>query len=75
MNILPIVDFWYRQHETIAKLMGTKNRGLKLFINLVHANVPVLKKEWPGHDDLLDDFVNTIDKAFYDTLIEGVEDA
>ena len=75
MNVLPFVGFYYRRREEIDKILGTEHHGLKLFINLVHANFPILKKEWPGHDDLLDDFQKTLDEASYGTLTEGEENA
>jgi hypothetical protein len=75
MNFLPFVGFYYRQRVAIEKIMGTEHRGLKLLINLVHANLPIIKKELPGHDDLLDDFQKTLDEASYGVLTEGVENA
>jgi hypothetical protein len=71
MNLLPFVSFYYRRREEIDNILGTKHRGLKIFINLVHANLPIIKKEWPGHDALLDDFQKTLDDAAYGVLTEG----
>ena len=76
MNVIPFIGFYYRQRTTINKLMGTENKGLKLFINLLHANLPIFKKHWPelNENSLLDDFIKTLDEASYQTLIASEGD-
>jgi hypothetical protein len=71
-----LLGFWIRQKDTIAAMSGTDHRGLRLFISLLHANAPVIKRYWPdmNRNGVLDDFINTLDAVAYDTLVEGQED-
>lgn len=68
MNIMPFVGFYWRQHQTIASLVGTGGDGKKaaLAIDFVKANAPLIKARWPEYNQngMLDDFVATLDEAF-----------
>lgn len=72
MNLAPFIGFWFRQGKTIKSFAGTDHTGLKLFIDLVHANINIVKQFWPdlNKNGLLDDFMKTLDEAAYQTLIE-----
>ena len=76
MNLFPFIGFYERQHETIRSMLNPDKRGLKLSLDLLHANIPIIKQFWPelNKNGLLDDFLATLDQASYSDLTQGVED-
>jgi hypothetical protein len=75
MNLMPFIGFYWRQHQTIAALIGTGGDGKKaaLMINFVKVNAPFIKAQWPEYNQngMLDDFVNTLDEAFAGPVVKS----
>ena len=73
MNIMPFVGFYWRQHQTIADLVGTGDgKTSALVIDFVKANAPLVKARWPwlNKNGLVDDFVNTLEEAFAGPVVQ-----
>lgn len=67
MQIRPLIGFWWRQGDQIMKLIGKggSGEGSTLFLEILHANVPIVKKHWPAlnENNLLDDAVETLSEV------------
>lgn len=66
MNFMPLVGFWWRQHQTITNVFHDDNgKGRKLALDLVNALLPVVREHWPALNvnGLLDDFETTINEV------------
>jgi hypothetical protein len=64
MQLLPLVGFYWRQNQTIAKLVGPSqsDKSSREAIDLAAAAVTFLKKYYPAlnENNLLDDALNTL---------------
>lgn len=63
MQLLPLVGFYWRRNQQISKLVaGGKTTNSHLVLDILEANAPILKKQFPSLNDdgLLDDFITTM---------------
>jgi len=65
MNFMPLVGFYWRQHQTIANMVGNGGKGQEVALDFINAVLPVVRKHWPtlNVNGLLDDFETTINEA------------
>jgi len=65
MNFMPLVGFYWRQHQTIAGLIHNTDEGRKLALDFINALLPVVREHWPALNvnGLLDDFETTINEV------------
>jgi hypothetical protein len=72
MNIMPFVGFYWRQHQTIADLLGGGDgKTSALAIDFIKVNAPLVKARWPAlnKNGLLDDFVNTLEESLIGPVV------
>ena len=66
-QLMPLVGFYWRQHETINEVLGKQGgeEGQKLALDLVNAILPVVRDHWPllNKNGLLDDFEKTMNEV------------
>lgn len=62
MQILPLVGFYWRRHSQIEELLKSSNGDSHVVLDVLSANVPLLKKYFPNlnKDGLLDDAITTL---------------
>jgi hypothetical protein len=79
MNIMQVIGVWsgfyFRQHQTIAALVGTGGDGKKaaLLMDFVKANAPLIKAVKPelNQNGLLDDFVNSLEETIAGPVVQS----
>lgn len=64
MNFMPLVGFYWRQHQTLAALFHG-GKGQEVAFDLISALLPVVRKHLPtlNVNGLLDDFETTINEV------------